>query len=100
MQRLSAALLPLLALALIAATSLPLGVPKPTVVVFPFSASGNADATAGMQLATVFANELAADTDIKVIAPKSGIDRKDFLAQARSQGADYYVSGSLWAIGQ
>lgn len=99
MPRLLSALVPLLALVLVAAAPLPLGVPKPVVVVFPYSTTGNAGAQVGMQLATVIANELATDGNIKVIAPPSGVDRKDYLAQARSQGADYYIAGSLWAIG-
>jgi len=73
---------------------------KPSVIVYPFSASGaTLDREASSRLATVMAQEIGLTGQITMLPPKPGIDRQDFLAEARAAGADYYVTGFASALG-
>ncbi|HEY4442506.1 MAG TPA: hypothetical protein VGN14_18775 [Candidatus Elarobacter sp.] len=73
---------------------------KPSVIVFPFTPNGSSiDREATSQIATLIATQMANTKWVKVIPPPPGTDRKDFLSVARSNGAEYYVSGFISALG-
>lgn len=89
------ACLPLLALAAAPAFTI-----VPTVVVYPPYSSGDAiDRESTSRIATLLATEIAKDGTVKMLTPKPGVERQNFLADARSIGADYYVTGFVTPIG-
>jgi hypothetical protein len=72
----------------------------PTVVVYPLLANASAvDANAITQIETLLATHIGQGGKVKIIQPTPGIDRQHFLADARSLGADYYVTGFITPIG-
>ena len=82
------------------AATVPPVIAKPSVIVYPFSASGaTLDREASSRLATVMAQEIGLTGQVTMLPPKPGIDRQDFLAEARAAGADYYVTGFASALG-
>jgi TolB-like protein len=95
-----------LVVAMIALLGLPLVdadsslVTKPTVIVYPFTASGSSiDREASAQLAIIIATQMAQTGRVTVIPPPPATERKDFLTVAREQHADYYVAGFMSALG-
>jgi hypothetical protein len=89
------ACLPLLAVAAVPAFTI-----VPTIVVYPPSVTGDSiDQEASARIATVIATEIAKSGEVKVLTPKPGIERAGFLANARTIGADYYVTGFVTPIG-
>jgi TolB-like protein len=85
---------------LVAAAAPPAYSTKPTVVVFPFSANGSQiDREASSRLATIIATQMASTGSVKVIPPPPATERKDFLAVARANNCDYYVSGFISSLG-
>ena len=73
---------------------------KPTVIVYPFTANGSQiDREASSRLATIIATQMANTGNVRVIPPPPGIERKDFLAVARTNGCDYYVAGFISSLG-
>jgi TolB-like protein len=73
---------------------------KPTVIVYPFTASGSSiDREASAQLATIIATQMSQTGRVVVIPPPPATERKDFLVVAREQHADYYVAGFMSALG-
>jgi hypothetical protein len=87
--------LPLFALAVAPAFTI-----VPAIVVYPSSASGDLPGQEAIaRIATVIANEIAKDGGIRVITPKPGVLRQNFLADARSIGADFYLTGFVTPIG-
>lgn len=72
----------------------------PTVVVYPPSVTGDSiDQEASSRIATVLATEIAKTGDVHVLTPKPGVERANYLSDARSIGADYYVTGFVTPIG-
>ncbi len=72
----------------------------PTVVVYPPTTSGDTiDNETTSRIATLLATEIAKGGQVKIVTPRPGVERATFLADARSLGADYYVSGFLTPIG-
>jgi hypothetical protein len=68
--------------------------------VYPFATSGDTEPTAGGAIATGIAEKLAAGGSIRVLPPAPGAVRTQFLANAVSQNADYYVTGFVTTIGR
>jgi hypothetical protein len=72
----------------------------PTVVVYPLLASASAvDANAITQIETLLATHIGQGGKVKIVQPTAGVDRQKFLADARSLGADYYVTGFITPLG-
>ncbi|MEA2719440.1 MAG: hypothetical protein QOJ39_1304, partial [Candidatus Eremiobacteraeota bacterium] len=96
---LAVVLVALLGLPLLAATPNAFYV-KPTVMVFPFTATGSSiDREASSRLATIIAENMARTATVIVLAPPPGTERKDYLSVSRSHSADYYVSGYISPLG-
>jgi hypothetical protein len=71
----------------------------PTVVVYPLASSSSLDRETTAQISTTLATQIALGGAIKVVPPKSGVDRANYLADARSLGANYYVTGFATPLG-
>ena len=96
----------LLAVVLVALLGLPLLAAnsafyiKPTVMVFPFTATGSSiDREASARLATIIAEQMAKTGQVTVVAAPPATERKDYLSVARAHNADYYVSGYISPLG-
>jgi hypothetical protein len=97
----------LLAVCLVAFFALPLAAGaqssltiKPSVIVYPFVATGSSvDREASSRLATLIATQMANTGKVTVLPPPPGTERKDYLATARAQNADYYVAGFISPLG-
>jgi TolB-like protein len=73
----------------------------PTVIVYPLAASSTElDRETSARIATTLATQIAQGGAVKVIAPKSGVERANYLADARAAGANYYVTGFVTPLGQ
>ncbi len=78
----------------------PLVPPKPIVVIYPFTLNGSSlNKEAGSRLTDIVANQMAATGGLIVKPPLAGIDRKDYLIEARKLDADYYISGYVTPFG-
>ncbi len=71
---------------------------NPTVLIYPFDVQGT-DPKAGAAIAQILAQEMTAAGDINVLQIPTGVARPAFLEYARSQHADYYVSGYVTPVG-
>jgi TolB-like protein len=73
---------------------------KPSVIVYPFTATTSTiNREASSQLATIIATQMAATGRVTVIPPPPGTERKDYLAVARAQNAEYYIAGFMSPLG-
>jgi hypothetical protein len=73
----------------------------PTVIVYPLAAtSSSIDREASARIATVLATQIAQGGAVKVIPPKADVERANYLADARSVGANYYVTGFVTPLGK
>jgi TolB-like protein len=73
---------------------------KPVVVVYPLASNGSSvDREASSRLATIIATQMANTNNVTVVPPPPGTERKDYLAVARANNADYYVSGFISPLG-
>jgi hypothetical protein len=72
----------------------------PTVIVYPISSSSSLNREDAARIMTTLATQIAQGGQIKVIPPNTGIERESYLANARSVGANYYVTGFLTPLGQ
>ena len=87
-----------LSVGLIAAT--PAFTIVPTVIVYPLAASSSSiDREASARIATTLATQIAQGGPVKVIPPKADVERANYLADARSAGANYYVTGFVTPLG-
>jgi hypothetical protein len=71
----------------------------PTVIVYPLSSSPELDREASARIVTTLATQIAQGGGIKIIPSTVGIDRNHYLADARTQGANYYVTGFMTPLG-
>ena len=72
----------------------------PSVIVYPFAgSSAELDREASARIATTLASQIAEGGYIKVIPPKSGVARENFLSDARANGATFYVTGFVTPLG-
>ncbi len=73
----------------------------PTVIVYPLMASSaELDRETSARIATTLATQIAQGGSVKVIAPKPGVERANFLSDARAAGANYYVTGFVTPLGR
>jgi hypothetical protein len=72
----------------------------PTVIVYPMTTSNSLNREDAARIMTTLATQIAAGGQIKVIPPSIGIERENYLANARSVGANFYVTGFITPLGQ
>lgn len=72
----------------------------PTVIVYPLEAgSSDLNREDSARIATTLATQIALGGAVKVIPPKAGVQRANYLADARLNGANYYVTGFITPLG-
>ena len=71
----------------------------PVVLVYPFDVQTGADPRIGMAIAQILAQEMIAAGGITVPPVPQGIKRADFLQNARTARADFYISGYVTPVG-
>jgi len=72
----------------------------PTVIVYPLAVSSSAlDRETTARIATTLATQIAQGGFIRIVAPKPDVARANYLADARSVGANYYVTGFITPLG-
>jgi hypothetical protein len=79
-------------------TSAPIG-QTPVLLVYPFDVQTGADPKIGMAIAQILAQEMVAAGGISVPPVPQGVARADFLANARTAKADFYISGYVTPVG-
>lgn len=94
------ALAAFIALPLLAAAPASTLLGKPSVIVYPFIATGSSvDREAGSRLATILAEQMANTGKVKVIPAPPGTERANYLKTALQNDADYYVTGYITPLG-
>jgi hypothetical protein len=81
------------------APSLPSVGQTPVVMVYPFDVQTGADPRIGMAIAQILAQEMIAAGGISVPPVPQGIKRAEFLDNARTAKADFYISGYVTPVG-
>jgi len=76
------------------------GTGSPVVVIYPFDVQGGMDQKIGVAMAQITAQEMAAAGGITIAGVPTGITRASFLENARTQKADYYISGYVTPVGE
>ncbi|MHB8140031.1 MAG: hypothetical protein ACYDHD_02035 [Vulcanimicrobiaceae bacterium] len=71
----------------------------PRVVIFPFERAGDLPKNSGHTVAKIFDVTIRQSGGINVIKPIGTFTRREYLAQVRKLGADYYISGYLTPLG-
>jgi TolB-like protein len=71
----------------------------PVVLVYPFDVQTGADPRIGIAIAQILAQEMIAAGGITVPAVPQGVKRADFLESARTEHADFYISGYVVPVG-
>ena len=71
----------------------------PVVLVYPFDVQTGADPRIGMAIAQILAQEMTAAGGITVPPVPQGVKRADFLDNARTAKADFYISGYVTPVG-
>jgi hypothetical protein len=71
----------------------------PVVLVYPFDVETGADPRIGTAIAQILAQEMIAAGGINVPPVPQGIKRVDFLENARTARADFYISGYVTPVG-
>jgi hypothetical protein len=72
----------------------------PVVLVYPFDVQTGADPRIGMAIAQILAQEMTAAGGISVPPVPQGIKRSNFLDNARTTKADFYISGYVTPVGE
>ena len=72
----------------------------PTVIVYPMTTSNALNREDAARIMTTLATQIAQGGQVKVIPPASGIERENYLSNARSVGANFYVTGFITPLGQ
>lgn len=72
---------------------------EPRVLIYPFDATGSLTATFGKQIANIFSAQFTHSGHVTVLPVPTDVARASFLTNARSQKADYYISGYATPIG-
>ena len=70
-----------------------------TVLIYPFDVQTGVDTKIGFAIASILAQEMAAAGGITVLPVPVGVKRTDFLDTARTQHADFYISGYVTPVG-
>jgi hypothetical protein len=72
----------------------------PTVIVYPLEASSSSlNREDSARIAGTLATQIALGGLIKVVPPRAGVERANYLSDARSVGANYYVTGFVTPLG-
>ena len=71
----------------------------PTVIVYPFDVQTGTDPRIGMAIGQILAQEMGAAGGLSVLPVPQGIKRADFLNNAHTQHADFYISGYVTPVG-
>jgi len=71
----------------------------PVVLIYPFDVQTGADPKIGIAIAQILAQEMTAAGGITVPPVPAGIKRADFLANAHTMRADFYISGYVTPVG-
>ncbi len=71
----------------------------PIVVIYPFDVQTGTDPRIGSAIAQILAQEMIAAGGINVPAVPQGVKRADFLDNARTAHADFYISGYVTPVG-
>ncbi len=71
----------------------------PIVVIYPFDVQTGADPRIGSAIAQILAQEMVAAGGINVPPVPQGIKRADFLQNAQTAHADFYISGYVTPVG-
>lgn len=79
---------------------LPPAAGQPVVLIYPFDVQTGADPKLGIAIAQILAQEMATAGGITVLAIPQGVKRADFLENAHSQKADFYISGYVTPVGE
>lgn len=72
---------------------------QPTVLIYPFDVQTGADPKIGTAIAQILAQEMIAAGEISVLPVPQGVPRAQFLDNARTSHADFYISGYVTPIG-
>ena len=73
--------------------------PELVVIVYPLTATTGTNPEAGSNVAILFSTRMAEGGGLTIKPPTPGTDRADYLAAARKQNADYYITGYLTPLG-
>ncbi|HEY6485495.1 MAG TPA: hypothetical protein VIX83_03835 [Candidatus Cybelea sp.] len=71
----------------------------PVILIYPFDVQTGADPKIGIAIAQISAQEMAAAGGIEIPPIPQGVKRANFLDYARSQKADFYISGYVTPVG-
>jgi hypothetical protein len=71
----------------------------PVVMIYPFDVQTGADPRIGTAIAQILAQEMTAAGGISVPPVPQGVKRADFLDNARTAKADFYISGYVTPVG-
>jgi hypothetical protein len=71
----------------------------PIVVVYPFDVQTGVDPRLGQAIAQILSQEMTAAGGISVLPVPQNVKRADFLTNARSNRADFYISGYVTPVG-
>jgi hypothetical protein len=72
---------------------------SPVVLVYPFDVQAGTDPRIGTAIAQILAQEMTAAGGISVPPVPQGVKRSDFLENARTAHADFYISGYVTPVG-
>lgn len=73
---------------------------QPVVLIYPFDVQTGADPKLGSAVAQIFGQEMASAGGVTVLAIPQGITRANFLNNAHSEGAEFYISGYVTQVGE
>jgi len=71
----------------------------PAVLVYPFDVETGSDPRIGYAIAQILAHEMIAAGGLTVLPVPQGVQRSNFLDNARAAHADFYISGYVTPIG-
>lgn len=71
----------------------------PIVVVYPFDVQTGVDPRLGQAIAQILSQEMTAAGGINVLPVPANVKRTDFLTNARTNRADFYISGYVTPVG-
>jgi hypothetical protein len=72
---------------------------QPTLLIFPFDVQTGVDSKIGTAIAQILAQEMTNAGGVTILPVPQGVARKDFLDTARTQHADFYISGYVTPVG-
>jgi hypothetical protein len=76
------------------------GIGTPALVIYPFDVQGGMDKKIGVAMAQITAQQIAAAGGISVSPVPEDVIRANFLSNAKTLKADYYISGYVTPVGE